>query len=70
MTVSEFRKTVKTRFPHVKISVRTIGFADLARDRAKCLTVSGERSIEELKEINELAKLAGILPDTSIRSYK
>jgi hypothetical protein len=42
----------------------------LARGEAKALTVTGERSIEELKTINTWATECGIMPDTSIRFYK
>lgn len=70
MTVNEFRKYVKTGFPHVKVSVKTVSFMDLARDSAKCLTITGDRSSEERKAINTAAKEAGILPDSNIRFYQ
>ena len=72
LTISQFRKGVKTRWPHVKISVRTVSFADLARCSAKCLAVTGEKRGDLapiLAPINELAKQAGIIPDTSLRFY-
>ena len=67
MTITEFRRLVRTRFPHVKASVRTVGFTDLARASAKCLAVEGDRGYEELRQINAWAKEAGIVPDGNIR---
>ena len=69
MTVTEFRKQVKTTYPHVKVSVRTVSFQDLARCSRLCLSVSGERK-GELAAINALAKEAGILPDGNVRFYE
>jgi len=66
MTTHEFRKAVKARFPHVTVQIRTVSFQDLARESKKCLTVSGDKS-GELKEINDLARLSGILPDGNVR---
>ena len=66
MTIAEFRKKVKTQYPHVKVSIRTVSFADLARDEKKCLTVSGDHS-GELAQINAWAREAGIVPDGNIR---
>lgn len=67
--IKQFRRKVKEKYPHVKISIRTVGFSDLARASKKALTVSGERQ-GELAEINAWAKEAGILPDSNIRFYK
>jgi len=69
MTIAEFRKNVKTAFPHVTVSVRTVSFMDLARMTAKCLTVTGNRTLEELKQINEWAREASIVRDGSLRAY-
>jgi len=69
MTTHQFRQQVRATFPHVTVKVRTVSFADLARDSKQCLTVEGERAIEELIAINALALKAGILPDTNIRFY-
>lgn len=66
MTPHEFRKTVKQRWPHVKVKLRTVSFQDLARASAICLTLDGDKS-GECAEINALAKLAGIVPDGNIR---
>jgi hypothetical protein len=60
MTVSEFRKAVKQRWPHVKISIRTVSFQDLARDSAKFVTVEGDLP-GEFPAIKTLAKEAGLL---------
>ena len=68
MTVSEFRKKVKTDYPHIKISIKTASFSDLARAEKKCLTVEGDRE-GELAQINEWAQEAGIIRDTNIRFF-
>ena len=70
MTIAEFRKNVKASYPHIKVSVKTVSFADLARAERKCLTITGDRNREELAQVNAWAKEAGILPDGSIRFYK
>jgi hypothetical protein len=69
MTIAEFRRMVKENYPHVTIKVRTVSFQDLARISAKCLTVEGERSWQELAQINEWASQAGITQDGSLRGY-
>jgi len=69
MSLAEFRKLVRTNYPHIKISVRTVSFADLARASAKCLTVEKAQSAQELAQVNAWAKAAGVLPDTSLRSF-
>lgn len=69
LTTSEFRKRVREAYPHVKVSVRTTDFTDLARSKAKCLEVTGDRNIDELVQINAWATEAGILPDRNVRSY-
>jgi len=56
MTTHQFRQQVRATFPHVTVKVRTVSFADLARDSEQCLTVEGERAIEELIAINALAQ--------------
>ena len=66
ITVSDFRKQVRARWPHVKVSIRKVGFGDLARGDGKCLTVTGDKP-GEIAEINALAKAAGIVPDGNIR---
>lgn len=69
MTVAELRKRVRAGYPHVKISVRTVGFQDLARQDAKCLTIKGDRSVDELAAINDWAREAGVVPDGNARFY-
>jgi hypothetical protein len=69
LTESQFRKEVKIGWPYVKISVRTVGFHDLARSAAKCLTVTGDKR-GDLQHINALAKRAGILPDGNCRFFE
>ena len=69
MTEREFRARVKATYPHVKVSVKTVSFADLGFGSAKRLSVDGDRSVEELRQINELAKGAGIVPDGNARFY-
>src|SRR5437016_6091358 len=70
MDVAELRRRVRAQYPHVKISVRTINFVDLMRESRKCLTIEGDRSAEEVQQINAWAKEAGIVPDGSIRGYQ
>ncbi len=67
MTTHAFRTLVRTHYPHVKVTVKTVSFQDLARSDAKCLTVSGDKTRVELAQINRWAKEAGVLPDTSLR---
>ena len=66
LTIPQFRKQVRTRWPHVRVTVHAASFADLARGEAKALTISNA-SAAEAEEINQLAKRANILPDGSIR---
>jgi hypothetical protein len=66
MTTIEFRKKVKEAYPHVKISIRSVSFSDLARGSAKCLTVTKDKD-GEIIAINAWAKEAGIIPDGNIR---
>lgn len=68
ITISQFRREVKTTWPHVTVKIKTTSFADLARADKKCLTVSGDKA-GELVHINALAKQAGILPDGNIRCF-
>jgi hypothetical protein len=68
MTTAEFRKKVKSVFPHVTVSIRTVSFSDLARCSRKCLTISGDRP-GELRQINDWAREAEIIPDGNIRCY-
>lgn len=67
MTEQQFRKTVREQFPHVRVSIRTISFADLARTSARRIFVTGDRSFEEVIAINTLARDAGFLPDNAVR---
>ena len=59
---TEFRKEVKRQWPHVKVSIRTISFADLARDSAKFVTITGQSGPEEYRPIADLARKAGLIP--------
>ena len=68
MTVPEFRQAIRELYPHVTISVRTVGMHDLARAAPKCLTVTGDRK-GDMEGINMLAREAGIVPDNSLRGY-
>lgn len=68
MTEHEFRREVKACWPYVTVKIRTVGFSDLARGSAKCLTVAGDRR-GDLSHINALAKLAGVLPDKNCRMF-
>jgi hypothetical protein len=70
MTEFEFRKTVKSQYPHVKIKIKTVSFSDLARVSKKVLTVEGEKDHLELKAINDMARELNIVPDISIRFYQ
>lgn len=67
-SISDFRKEVKCNWPHVTVSVKTVGFSDLARCSRKCLTVKGDRK-GDLQHINAIARLAGIIPDGNIRFF-
>lgn len=69
MTIPMFRKYVRTFYPHVKLSIRTVHFTDLARASKKCLTMSGDRDTMETQVVNGWAKEAGVLPDNNIRTY-
>lgn len=68
MSIYEFRKEVKARWPHVTITIRNVSFSDLARDYSQCLTVNGDRR-GDIAEINALAKEYGILPDGNLRCF-
>ena len=68
LTIAEFRRRVKTTYPHVTISVRTVDFTDLARAQAKCLMATGDRQ-GDLAQINAWAREAGIVPDGSLRYF-
>jgi hypothetical protein len=68
MSTHEFRAKVKATYPHVTVKITTVSFQDLARGDAKCLTVEHDRQ-GELKQINQWAKDAGILPDRNIRCF-
>ena len=67
MTTNEVRRRVRDAYPHITITVRTVSFEDLARASKKCLRVVGDRTHEELAQVNAWASDAGILPDTSLR---
>lgn len=69
MTISDFRRRVRDRYPHITMKVRTVSFQDLARASAKVLTVDGDRSYAEIAQVNEWAEAAGIVPDRSIRFF-
>lgn len=69
MTEQELRGIVKQRYPHIRISIRTVSFSDLARCERKCLTITGDRAIEEVRAINEMAKAMGIIRDCNLRVY-
>ena len=69
LTIAEFRKKVKQQFPHVKLSIRTVSFQDLARCSRKCLELANMQSFTEHGTINDWARQAGVIPDTSIHGY-
>ena len=68
LSTADFRRAVKTSFPHAKVSIRTVSFSDLARCSKQCLTVTGDRR-GELALINQWARRAGVLPDGNIRCF-
>ena len=70
MNTAQFRNLVRGQFPHVTVKVKTVSFADLARAEAKCLSVEGERNGDELRQINQWAREAGIVPDGNLRCYR
>jgi hypothetical protein len=70
MPIHQFRKLVREKFPHITLSIRTVSFQDLARSDAKCLTVTGDKSVAELRQVNDWARQAGVLPDGNLRCYK
>jgi len=65
MTTMEFRRLVRQRYPHVRISIRSRYFDG---DKWLCLTIEGDRP-GEAGEINDLARQAGILPDDNVRAW-
>ncbi len=65
LSVADFRRHVRAGWPYVTVSIRTVGFVDLARASRKVLRVSGDRP-GDLQHINTLAAKAGILPDSRI----
>lgn len=69
MSLNEFRNEVRLGWPYVRVTVRAVGFSDLARASAKCLTVTGDKR-GDLQHINALAKQAGILPDRNCRCFE
>ncbi len=69
MTIADFRRYVRTFYPHVRVSIRTVSFVDLARTSAKVLTITGDRDSSETSVINKWAKEAGVIPDGNIRYY-
>jgi len=68
ISTADFRRAIKNSFPHVKVSIRTVSFQDLARCSKQCLTVKGDRR-GELGLINQWASRAGIIPDGNIRCF-
>jgi hypothetical protein len=70
MTTHELRKLVRQSYPHIKVSIKTVSFQDLARADAKFLYVEGAKELSELQQINQWAKEAGVIPDTSIRVFR
>jgi len=69
MTINELRKYVKEKYPHIKITVKTLSFQDLARCSKKCLNISGDTCWQECKDINDKAEEMGIVPDGNVRCY-
>ncbi len=67
MNTHLFRQLVRENYPHITVRVKTVSFEDLARASARCLHVEGDRSADELRQVNEWAKAAGIVPDGNIR---
>lgn len=70
MEIKEFRRKIKANYPHVQIKIKTTSFMDLARGEKKTLKIINDNSLEELNQINNWAKEAGVLPDGGIRFYK
>lgn len=66
MTIAEFRKLVKKNYPETKISIRTVSFMDLARGKAKCLTIDDVTPAAARNQINEWAAEAGVIRDNSV----
>ena len=48
------RKAIKTVFPDRQVTIRKVGFSDLARDYAYVLTVSGIDNREDAAKLHEL----------------
>ena len=59
--VSQFRKKVKATYPHVKVSIRTVSFSDLARASATFATIKGAK-YDEWRQIETWAREAGVIP--------
>lgn len=62
---SEFRQEVESRWPHVKVFIRTVAPSGQAGCAKQLLTVMGEKKTE-LREIHSLAKSAGIIGDDDL----
>jgi hypothetical protein len=69
LTIADLRRNVKKQYPHVKISIRTVSFQDLARCSRKCLEISQAKGIDEIIAINAWAKQAGVIQDSSMRFF-
>jgi hypothetical protein len=65
MTMAEFRRLVRERYPHVTVRIRASYFDG---DRRLCLTIRGDRP-GEAGTINDWARQAGILPDENVRAW-
>ena len=72
ITVHRLRQNVKAEYPHLKVQVRTVSFEDLARASPLCLRIRGADGGSprfapgQQSQINEWARSAGVVPDTSI----
>lgn len=63
---NEFKRLVKVKWPHVRVTTRTVGFVDLARTDAIFATLENETA-EEWKAIKDLGGQYGIIVQGGLR---
>lgn len=58
--IKQLRRKIKEKYPHVKVSIRTVSFSDLARAEAKFATLTGAAPAD-WKQIKDWASQAGVI---------
>lgn len=56
------RRYVRETYPHVRLSIKTVGFSDLARGDGRFALFKGVQSPEEWKDLEERARDCGLVP--------